>query len=359
MAENPLLIFDGRCGFCNIWIEYWKQLTRGVDYAPLHEAGPRYPQIPQEKFGQSVQLVMADGEVISGARAVFTTLTFAPGLAWLLWIYDHVPGFAPVSEAAYRLIAANRTFFYHLTRLTFGKRVQRLEYARAEWLFLRLLAVIYGIAFASLAGQITGLIGERGIEPIGRYLEAIARGFGARGYWLAPTAFWLGHGDTMLRAACWAGVALSIVLLLGFLERASLICLYVLYLSLCTAGQDFLSFQWDSLLLEAGFLAIYLGKSKTVIWLFRWLLFRLTFLSGVVKLTSHDPVWRDLTALSYHYLTQPLPTPAAWYMYQLPLWFQRVSTGFVFMVELFVPFLFSGRGVGGCSAAARCCSCRR
>ncbi|HTR36091.1 MAG TPA: lipase maturation factor family protein [Bryobacteraceae bacterium] len=353
MAENPLLIFDGRCDFCKIWIEYWKQLTRGVDYAPSQEVGARYPQIPQEKFGQSVQLVMPEGEVISGARAVFTTLTYAPGLAWLLWIYNHVPGFALVSEAFYKLIAANRTFFYHVTRLTFGKGVRRLEYARVEWLFLRLLAVIYLIAFASLAGQITGLIGGRGIEPVGRYLEAIARSFGPRGYWLAPTVFWLGHGDTLLRAACWAGMAISLVLLLGFLERASLICLYVLYLSLSTAGQDFLSFQWDSLLLEAGFLTIFLGNSKAVVWLFRWLLFRLTFLSGVVKLTSHDPVWRDLTALSYHYLTQPLPTPVAWYMYQLPLWFQGVSTGFVFVVELFVPFLFLGprrwRIFGGCA----------
>jgi predicted DCC family thiol-disulfide oxidoreductase YuxK len=191
MAENPLLIFDGRCGFCKIWIEYWKQLTRGIEYAPSQEVGPRYPQIPQEKFGQSVQLVMPEGEVISGARAVFTTLTYAPGLAWLLWIYDHLPGFAPVSEAAYRLIAAHRTFFYHLTRLTVGKRVRRLEYARVEWLILRLLAGIYFIAFASLAGQVRGLIGERGIEPVGGYLAAIARSFGLRGYWLAPTVFWL------------------------------------------------------------------------------------------------------------------------------------------------------------------------
>ena len=353
MAQNPLLIFDGRCGFCKIWVEYWKQLTEGVDYAPSQEVGPRYPQIPQEKFGQSVQLVMPEGEVIGGARAVFTTLTYATGLGWLLWIYDHVPGFAPASEAAYRLIAAQRTFFYHVTRLTFGKRIQPLEYARTEWLVVRLLAVIYLIAFASLAGQIIGLIGGRGIEPTGRYLEAIARSFGVRGYWLAPTLFWLGHGDALLRATCWAGVAISIVLFVGFFERAALICLYVLYLSLCTAGQDFLSFQWDSLLLEAGFLAIFLGNSKTVVWLFRWLLFRLTFLSGVVKLTSHDPVWRDLTALSYHYLTQPLPTPVAWFMYQLPLWFQKLSTAFVFGVELVTPFLFFAprrwRMLGGCA----------
>ena len=106
------------------------------------------------------------------------------------------------------------------------------------------------------------------------------------------------------------------------------------------AGQDFLSFQWDSLLLETGFLAIFLGNSKVVVLLFRWLLFRLMFLSGVVKLTSHDPVWRDWTALAFHYLTQPLPTPLAWYMYQLPLGFQRFSTAATLFIELVVPFLF-------------------
>jgi hypothetical protein len=111
-------------------------------------------------------------------------------------------------------------------------------------------------------------------------------------------------------------------------------------LSLSTAGQDFLSFQWDALLLETGFLAIFLGNSKTVVLLFRWLLFRLVFLSGAVKLTSHDLVWRNWTALAFHYMTQPLPTPVAWYMYQLPLGFQRFSTATVLSIELVVPFLF-------------------
>jgi len=340
MSEQPLLIFDGRCGFCKIWIEYWKQLTIGVEYAPSQEVAPLYPQIPQEKFAESVQLVMPEGEVLSGARAVFTTLTFAPGLAWLLWIYDHTPGFAACSEASYRMIAAHRSFFYHVTRLTFGKPVRRLAYARTEWLFLRLLAVIYGIAFGSLGVQITGLVGEHGILPAGRYLDAVKSSFGASGYWITPTIFWLMHSDAMLRAACLAGVAISAVLFFGYAERASLACLYILYLSLGNVGQDFLGFQWDSLLLETGFLAVFLGNSRTVVYLFRWLLFRLMFLSGAVKLTSHDPVWRDLTALSFHYLTQPIPTPVAWYMYQFPLDFQRLSTGFVFLVELVVPFLF-------------------
>jgi predicted DCC family thiol-disulfide oxidoreductase YuxK len=340
MSDNPLVLYDGNCGFCRIWIQYWGQLTGNqLDYAPAQEAGGKFP-IPPENFGQSVQLVMPSGEVISGARAVFTTLTFAPGMAWFLGLYDHFPGFAPLSEAAYRLIAAHRTFFYHLTRLTFGRRILSLHYAAVEWIFLRILAAIYFIAFASIGVQVTGLIGERGITPLGRYLAAVSQNFGAQGYRLMPTVFWLAHGDRVLQAACAAGAAISLVLLLGYFERPALICLYVLYLSLCTAGQEFLSFQWDFLLLETGFLAIFLGNSKLVVFLFRWLLFRLTFLSGAVKLMSHDPSWRNLTAMSYHYWTQPLPTPLAWYANQLPFWFQHGSTAMVFVIELAVPFLF-------------------
>jgi hypothetical protein len=121
--------------------------------------------------------------------------------------------------------------------------------------------------------------------------------------------------------------------------RVVRVALFVLYLSVASAGQVFMSYQWDALLLEAGFLAIFLGSSLLVIWLFRWLLFRLMFLSGAVKLLSGDPLWRRFTALPVHYLTQPLPTTLAWYMYQLPAWFHRVSVGFVFLVELIIPFL--------------------
>ncbi len=353
MSDKPLVIFDGKCGFCRIWIHYWEQLTgAGLEYAPSEEAGDRYPQIPPNSYSESVQLVQPGGEVITGARAVFTTLTYAPGMAWLLWIYDHVPGFATVTEAAYKLIAAHRTFFYHVTRLSFGRRISPLRYGGVEWAFLRILAAIYFIAFASFGLQVTGLIGARGILPVGRYLDAVRHAFGIGGFWMMPTIFWIAHNDAFLKAVCIAGAAISLLLLVGYLERVTLAVLYVLYLSLCTAGQDFMSFQWDMLLLEAGFLAVFLGSSKLMILLFRWLLFRLTFLSGAVKLLSHDRSWRSLDALSFHYWTQPLPTPLAWYMFQLPQWFHRFSTAAVLFIELPVPFLFfmprRWRFIGGC-----------
>jgi len=223
-----------------------------------------------------------------------------------------------------------------------------------EW-FFRALGAIYLIAFLSFGVQAEGLIGPQGILPLGAFLKAMHDGMGARAWWYVPTVFWAASGSAALRIAWLAGAALSIAAMLGWFRRVSLAMLLVLYLSVCTAGQDFWSFQWDILLLEAGFLGIFLDASMGRVWLMRWLLFKLTFMSGLVKLTSGDASWRGLTALSYHYLTQPLPTPLAWYMYQLPMWFQKASTVFTLAVELGAPFLiFTPRRfrlIGGCSIA--------
>jgi predicted DCC family thiol-disulfide oxidoreductase YuxK len=226
MPNQPLVIFDGRCGFCRIWIEYWKEITGGrVEYAASQEVGDNYPQIEPADFARSVQFVAPDGKVARGARAVFLTLTYARGMAWLLWVYQYVPGFATATEAAYAWIAAHRNFAYQLTRLTFGTKIRPLQTARVEWLFMRALAVVYFAAFASLAVQVDGLIGDRGILPVSRYLPAVSRALGTRAYWEAPTIFWWIHGNRALDAACWIGAAIAVASFFGFLERAALICL--------------------------------------------------------------------------------------------------------------------------------------
>ena len=141
--------------------------------------------------------------------------------------------------------------------------------------------------------------------------------------------------------ALWlTGCLWALLAILGRWQRPAMAVCLVLWLSLCSVGQDFFSFQWDILLSEAGFLAIFANAARVRIWLFRWLLFRLMFFSGAVKLLSGDATWRGFTALTYHYYTQPLPTPLAWYMQQLPVWFHKTSVGFVLAVELAVPFLF-------------------
>jgi predicted DCC family thiol-disulfide oxidoreductase YuxK len=337
--NKPLLIYDGHCGFCKLWLQYWKRLTGDrVDYAPSQEVEDSFPQISREQFGEAVQLVFPNGGSVSGAEAAFRTLQIA-GSPWTLWAYTHVPGFAAISEAAYRLIARHRPFFYYVTKLLFGADIRPGEYARVEWVFLKALGIIYLAAFLSLGTQVLGLIGQNGISPARGFLERVTEAIGPAGYRVFPTIFWLGASDRALQWGCIAGSVFAVLIVLGWMQRAALLGAWVLYLSLVSVGQDFLSFQWDMLLLEAGFLAIFLGYSRAIIWLFRCLLFRLMFLSGAVKLLSGDRTWRGLTALDFHYQTQPLPTPTAWYMQQLPGWFQHLSVGMVFAIELFVPFL--------------------
>jgi predicted DCC family thiol-disulfide oxidoreductase YuxK len=334
---QPLLIYDGRCGFCRIWIDYWKLLTAGrIDFAASQEVAGRFPQIPQQAFAEAVQLVRPDGSVASGARAVFETLGRERIYGSSRWV-------AAASETAYRFIARRRSLFYWLTRLTFGKRIEPARFALTQWLFLRLLAAIYLVAFASLAAQVTGLLGSHGISPAHDFLARVGTDLGWMRWWAAPSVFWWNSSDVVLAGAAWMGVGLAVIAFIGRLERLALVLLYVLYLSFSLAGQEFLSFQWDALLLEAGFLAIFFGNTrvteKTIAWLYRWLAFRLYFLSGFVKLASGDPTWRGLSALDFHYWTQPLPTIVAWYADKLPRGFQHASTFTVLAIELGAPFL--------------------
>jgi hypothetical protein len=170
----------------------------------------------------------------------------------------------------------------------------------------------------------------------------------------------------MLHALCAAGTILALLVALGMVPVLCLVGLWATYLSITTIGRDFLSFQWDILLCETGFLAIFLAPialrsrpgrdpapSKTIVWLFRWLVFRLMLGSGAVKILSGDPTWRNLTALDYHYWTQPLPTWIGWYASQLPEVAQRASCAVMFAIELVAPLLiWGGRGPRSVAFAA-------
>ncbi len=210
------------------------------------------------------------------------------------------------------------------------------------------------MAFASLAVQIVGLVGSQGIAPAAPALERIAGAAGPDRLRLVPTLLWLDASDGAMRALCWSGVGLAVLLILDVAPALCLGLLWGAYLSLVTVGQDFLAFQWDGLLLETGFLAVFLAPWRLrprlaqpseppapFRWLLWFLLFRLMFSSGLVKLLSGDPTWRDLTALTMHYETQPLPPWTAWYAHQLPAWFHRLSAAIVFGFELVVPFLIA------------------
>jgi predicted DCC family thiol-disulfide oxidoreductase YuxK len=340
-GARPLLIYDGDCGFCDYWARYWQKLTgESVDYRPYQQVLAQYPTIPEAEFQRAVQFIAPDGERASGAEASFLTLAHARGKGFWLALYRHLHGFAPVSELAYATIARRRPAFYRVSLLLWGRNHEPPRHELVSFLFLRLFGLITLCAFVSFAVQAQGLIGSRGILPLHELVDALATRLGPERFVLMPMVFWLNDSDFAISAVCWAGAGLSLMLALNLLPRLSLVLIYALYLSLLYAGQTFMNFQWDTFLLETAVVALLMSFAPTTgVWLARWLLFRFMFMSGVVKLISGDPNWWNLSALSYHFLTQPLPTPLAWYAAQLPAGVLNAATGAMFFVELILPFL--------------------
>lgn len=349
---RPVLIYDADCRFCGLWIEWCREKTGGcVDYVPSLRAGEMFPEIPPEDFEKSVQFIAPDGERSQFADAIFMALA----TAWMpaktmLWVQRHVPGIRWTLNLFYRVVARNRALFSFFTRILWGPDVRPATYAVSSWVFLRLLGVIYLIAFGSFALQFRGLLGRGGILPVEKFFPAAHAAFGDEAFRFLPSLVWLWPSDAMLGILSVLGCVLSLLLAAGFAQRACAVMLWIFYLSLVQAGQVFYSFQWDILLVETGFLAIFLapwalrvnrrsGSPHPVAhFLLLWLLFRLMFASGIVKLSSGDAAWTDLTALHYHWFTQPLPNPVAWYFEQLPAAFQRVSCGAMFLIEIVLPF---------------------
>ncbi|HET6958847.1 MAG TPA: lipase maturation factor family protein [Vicinamibacterales bacterium] len=338
----PVLIFDGDCGFCRFWKTRWQYRSGSlVEYTPYQSAdiAQRFPEIPLDRCARAVQFVEPDGRASEAAEAVFRLLA-SIGLRLPIYFYEAVPGVRAVSEAAYRAVAQHRNIAARATTMMWGRDPRPPTYALARWLFFRLLSLVYLAAFWSLGTQILGLAGHSGIVPAG-------------------------VDDAWLRGVCVSGSILATLLLVGLAPVVILPLLWAGYLWLSTITGPFLSFQWDALLLETGLLAIFLAPislrdrlrgaddpPRLGVWLMVWLLFRLMMGSGGVKLASGDPTWRDLTALSFHYETQPIPTPLAWWAHHFPAWFNHASTAGVLGIELLAPIVMLGPRRLRCFACA-------
>ncbi|MGB1109205.1 MAG: lipase maturation factor family protein [Gammaproteobacteria bacterium] len=354
LSTVPCLIYDGDCGICAWWVRYWRRLTgERVRYAPYQEVAGRYPEIPQSEFEKAIHFIPAKGRPAKGAHAAFRVLAQAAGAGnghgathgWWLNLYRLLPGFAPISEFVYRKVAANRTMFARLTWLAYGRReLQPVSHDAASWLFLRIFGLILLSAFISFAVQAQGLIGSEGIVPIAEWFPGLVEKLGYGSVALAPSLFWFYQADWFIWLVLALGMVGSLLVMANRWTLAGLVLAYVSYLSLVHGGRQFMTFQWDVLLLETTFLAMLLVASQgpwrtLVIWGFRWLLFRFIFLSGFVKLASGDTAWWDLTALNYHFETQPLPTLLAWHAHHLPDWMLQLGTGGTLFIELCIGFL--------------------
>jgi predicted DCC family thiol-disulfide oxidoreductase YuxK len=338
---RPMLVYDVDCAFCVYWARYWQKLTgEMVNYRPYQEIADQHPDVPLADFQRGVQYLTPDGRRASSAEASFLTLSHAPGKRFWLTLYKRVPGFAAVSEWIYAFIATHRSAFYRVSLFLWGRNYGPPHYDVASFLFLRLFGLVYLSAFVSFGTQALGLIGSHGILPLSELVDAIGSRAGAERFYVMPMLFWINASDAAIQTVCWTGAGLSLLLVFNVLPRLCLLLLFVLYLSLLYGGQTFMSYQWDTFLLEAGFLALLLSfAERPGIWLLRWLLFRFMFMSGVVKLLSGDPNWWNLSALSYHFFSQPLPTPVAWYAAHLPPRVLQIGTAALFFVELALPIL--------------------
>jgi hypothetical protein len=220
---------------------------------------------------------------------------------------------------------------------------------------------VYLCAFWSLGVQVRGLFGHAGILPVTEFLANASRWISAQDpsaskLLALPTIFWFASSDAALVGTCVVGVLGSFALIAGIAPASLLALLWILYLSILNVGQTFLAFQWDALLVETGLLAIFLAPLtwrdngapseplREARWLIWWLLFRLMIGSGIVKLASGDPSWRNLTALALHYETQPLPTPLAWYAWLMPMWFHQFTTAATLAAELIIPWFIAAPG---------------
>jgi len=217
-----------------------------------------------------------------------------------------------------------------------------MAYWYSRFLFERALAAMYVVAFACAVNQFVPLLGERGLLPVSRFTQFVP-------FRASPSLFYLSPTDTAFRIGAWIGLGLALLALSSWPQQRGTLAsalvwaaLWVLYLSFVNVGQTFYGFGWETLLLEAGFLAIFLGGWTTMPsawlgWMYRWLVFRLMFGAGLIKIRG-DACWRDLTCLNYYFETEPIPNPLSWYFHWLPEWVHKTGVIINHIVELVVPF---------------------
>ena len=335
---TPQLIYDGDCTFCRYMVHYARSITgESVRYRTYQDVHDQYPDISEEDFRASIRLI-GDGIRVQGAAAAFETLKFGGVWIWA-WLYRWLPGFRWVSEAAYVGVSRQRGMSLRLAKLLFGPTLSRAAYTTTAELLIRGIALCALAAFLSLWWQVIALVGAHGILPAAEFFEAVSVQYGVDGYRYLPSLLWLSSADWMLHLLCGGGVLATLMVLVGRYRTSSAIVAYVCYLSLVHAGQVFMAYQWDTLLLECLVLTVILARAPTLgIWVSRYLLFRFMFMAGAAKLMSNDPTWAAATALEFHFETQPLPGPFAWYAHYLPNWLLAVGTQATLIIEIVLAF---------------------
>src|SRR2546425_1678036 len=229
------------------------------------------------------------------------------------------------------------------------------SYWLTRFVILRLIGLVYFVAFLVAAQQIIPLIGQNGLLPAATFLHRVEGHFGSRlaGFLQLPGLFWVDASDRFISLVAWVGVGLSLVVLAGYANAILMTLLWVLYMSFVHVGQDWYGYGWEIQLLETGFLAIFLcplldGRPfprrpppVPVIGLFRWLIFRIMLGAGLIKLRG-DPCWRELSCLDHHFETQPIPGPLSRWFHFLPRAVLHGGVLFNHFAELVAPWFAFG-----------------
>lgn len=305
-------------------------------------------------FENAVHWTDAQGRIIArAAEAVFCALATVPKHSWLLSLYRRSTLFRAVSERLYRQVARNRILFSWMTWIFIGEDLSLPRYSVVSKVFGIGLAALAGFSAWTLAFQLPELVGDHGLLPLKPSLDRFTSLRSGESFlslfldfptlaWISTSKGWiLAHGILSGILGGGAIVALASLRRIKVLEPMAFWGIYLLYLSLTNMGQVFTGYQWESLLLETLFLAAAwsLHRSEAVLFAFRFLLFRLILGSGLSKIASGDLAWTSLEALKFHWETQPLPSPIAWWLYQMPLFFQQVATALTLFIETAGAFL--------------------
>lgn len=337
MPNNVTMLYDGDCGFCKYWVSQLNILVGDkIESKPYQSvlSGGTWNGFTRDDCRRSIKLYDAStGTAYEAAHAAFKALSYSDK-AWAslpLKLYKSLPGFKQVSELIYAVVAFARPL---LSRLG-----SELGASRSIDFFIRGIGLCYLLSFLSLLPQLEALWGPRGLAPIA---------------WSAIGLSWVdaSRAVPVLMTACILGALSSLLVVLKRYSSLALSLSFLIYFFFVSFGSVFMSFQWDALLLETGFVAIFLSfcsqrsfniATRLLYYSLVITLFKLILLSGVVKLASGDVAWHSLTALDYHYFTQPIPNPLSYFVHQLPAWFDYICCALMFVIELVLPwFIFLG-----------------
>ena len=354
------MVWDGECHFCRLCADRFKSQKKvNIEFIPYQEIFNKYPKAPELDYKKSV-VFFTKKDTYKGAAAVFSFYNEI-GKKLPMWLYRKFKIFEKISESFYQFIANNRRLFQSIGQFFWGSNYLPDTYKISGWIYGRLLGFVGLIAFLSFWSQSDMLISSNGIVPFESDLRQI-EGFITKtntdiSKWFArPTILWLSQTDLWLDMVLFIGALASLSLIIGLVPHMSILVSWICYLSISSVSEPFLNFQWDTLLLETYLLSIFFVPWKIFDdrkniqnpscigkWLLWFLIIKLMVESGLVKFTffgsDGSNTWRELTALNYHYWTQPIPSWISWYVDKLPEFIDKISLIFTYCCELVIPFM--------------------